>query len=144
MCSNHEVSDKKLYPTFARTFAVDRELTPSVYSLLKYFKWNRLAIVYENVTKWVEMKNYMVKTLREKGVNVTVELAMNQSAVYRPQNHSERYRSLFKKIKAEARSKFIASNLKKTLLLDTFVFFLYACALGLKISWNIRFEAWRR
>lgn len=100
-----------MYPTFARTFAVDRKLSPTLYSLLKYFNWNRLAVVYENVTKWIEMKNYMVKKLREKGVNVTLELAMNQSAFYRPQNHSERYRSLFKQIKTEARSRYIFHKL---------------------------------
>ena len=109
MCSNPEVGDNKLYPTFARTFAVDEKLSPTVYSLLKYFKWNRVAIVYENVTKWIEMKNYMVEKLRGKGVNVTLELAMKQTAVYRPHKHSQRYRNMFKQIKNEARSEFITT-----------------------------------
>ena len=104
MCSNPEVSNKELYPTFARTFAVDTKLTPSVLSLLNYYKWQRVAIVYENVTKWIEMKNSMVKRLQAKGITVALELLMNPSAVYRPQNHSTAYRNIMKKIKKEARS----------------------------------------
>ncbi|EDO33461.1 predicted protein, partial [Nematostella vectensis] len=61
MCSSPEVSNKKLYPTFARTFAVDTVLAPTVLSLLRYFSWKRVAIIYENVTKWIEMKETLIK-----------------------------------------------------------------------------------
>lgn len=105
MCSNPEVSDKKLYPTFARTFAIDTKLTPSLLSLLNYFKWKRVAIIYENVTKWIEMKNQMVKSLEEKDITIALQLMMSPAAVYRPQNHSGMYKDILKRIKSEARSK---------------------------------------
>ncbi|XP_078348931.1 atrial natriuretic peptide receptor 1-like isoform X2 [Oculina patagonica] len=103
MCSNPEVSYKKLYPTFIRTFAIDTKLTPSLLSLLNYFNWKRVAIIYENVTKWIEIKNNMVKQLRAKGITVALELLAHPSALYRPQNHTDFYRDIMKKIKQEAR-----------------------------------------
>jgi len=106
MCSNSEVSYKKLYPTFIRTFAIDTKLTPSLLSLLKYFNWKRVAIIYENVTKWIEMKNNMVKRLRAKGITVSQELLSHPSALYRPPNHTDFFRDIFRKIKQEARSMF--------------------------------------
>lgn len=105
MCSSPEVSDKKLYPTFARTFAIDTKLTPSLLSLLNYFKWKRVAIIYENVTKWIEMKDTIVKRLEEKQITIALQEMMSPSAVFRPQNHSTMYKNILKKIKAEARSK---------------------------------------
>jgi len=111
MCSNPEVSYKKLYPTFIRTFAVDTKLTPSLLSLLKYFNWKRVAIIYENVTKWIEIKNNMVKRLRAKGITVAQELLTHPSALYRPQNHTDNYRSIMRKIKQEARIVVFVSDL---------------------------------
>ena len=106
MCSNPEVSYKKLYPTFIRTFAIDTKLTPSLLSLLKYFNWKRVAIIYENVTKWIEMKNNMVKRLRAKGITVSQELLSHRLGEYRPRNHTDFFRDIFRKIKQEARSTF--------------------------------------
>ncbi|KAK3705160.1 hypothetical protein QZH41_003755 [Actinostola sp. cb2023] len=103
MCNNPEVSNKKRYPTFARTFAIDTKLTPSLLSLLKYFEWKRVAIIYENVTKWIEMKDTITKRLKEKDITIALQLLMSPAAVYRPQNHSEMYKDILKQIKAEAR-----------------------------------------
>ena len=113
MCGNPEVSYKKLYPTFIRTFAIDTKLTPSLLSLLKYFNWKRVAIIYENVTKWIEMKNNMVKRLRAKGITVAQELLTHPSALYRPENHTDNYRSIMRKIKQEARSKYCKEGLRR-------------------------------
>lgn len=111
MCGNPDVSYKELYPTFIRTFAIDTKLTPSLLSLLKYFNWKRVAIIYENVTKWIEMKNNMVKRLRAKGITVAQELLTHPSAYYRPENHTDNYRSILRKIKQEARSKYSKGRL---------------------------------
>ena len=104
MCSNPEVSYKKLYPTFIRTFAIDTKLTPSLLSLLNYYNWKRVAIIYENVTKWIEMKTNMVKGLKANGIIVAQELLTHHTALYRPQNDSDYYRGILRKIKQEARS----------------------------------------
>lgn len=104
MCGNPDVSYKKLYPTFIRTFAVDTKLTPSLLSLLNYFNWKRVAIIYENVTKWIEMKDNLATRLRVKGITVALELLTHHSVLYRPKNHSDNYREIMRKVKEEARS----------------------------------------
>ncbi|XP_067043577.1 atrial natriuretic peptide receptor 1-like isoform X3 [Acropora muricata] len=103
MCSNPEVSYKKLYPTFIRTFAIDTKLTSSLLSLLKYYNWKRVAIIYENVTKWIEIKSNMVRRLRAKGITVALEMLTHPSARYKPENHTDNYRGIMRKIKEEAR-----------------------------------------
>lgn len=108
MCSNPEVSYKKLYPTFIRTFAIDTKLTASLLSLLNHYNWKRVAIIYENVTKWIEIKNNMVRQLRDKGITVALEMLTHPSFHYKPQNHTDSYRGIMKKIKEEARSKYDA------------------------------------
>ena len=113
MCSNPEVSYKKLYPTFIRTFAIDTKLTPSLLSLLNYFNWKRVAIIYENVTKWIEMKTNMVKGLKANGITVAQELLTHHTALYRPQNDSDYYRGILRKIKQEARSMYSSFSLEQ-------------------------------
>ncbi|XP_015762337.1 PREDICTED: speract receptor-like [Acropora digitifera] len=103
MCSNPEVSYKKLYPTFIRTFAIDTKLTSSLLSLLKYYNWKRVAIIYENVTKWIEIKSNMVRRLRAKGITVALEMLTHPSSRYKPENHTDNYRGIMRKIKEEAR-----------------------------------------
>ena len=110
MCSNPEVSYKKLYPTFIRTFAIDTKLTSSLLSLLKYYNWKRVAIIYENVTKWIEIKSNMVRRLRAKGITVALEMLTHPSARYKPENHTDNYRGIMRKIKEEARSKYHAKE----------------------------------
>ncbi|KAK2572039.1 Speract receptor [Acropora cervicornis] len=103
MCSNPEVSYKKLYPTFIRTFAIDTKLTSSLLSLLNHYNWKRVAIIYENVTKWIEIKSNMVRRLRAKGITVALEMLTHPSARYKPENHTDNYRGIMRKIKEEAR-----------------------------------------
>ena len=70
-----------------------------------------MAIVYENVTKWIEMKTNMVKGLKENGITVAQELLTHHTALYRPQNDSDYYRGILRKIKKEARSMYSSFSL---------------------------------
>ena len=45
-----ELSDKSKYPTFARTSVISSEITPTIQELLNYFKWTKVAVIYENST----------------------------------------------------------------------------------------------
>ena len=63
-----------------------------------------MAIIYENVTKWIEMKNNMVKRLRASGITVALELLAHATSQYNPENHTDYYRDIMKKTKQEARS----------------------------------------
>ncbi|XP_067672453.1 receptor-type guanylate cyclase Gyc76C-like isoform X2 [Haliotis asinina] len=44
-CSDYEVSEKALYPTFARTFPPATQVTKSIISLLLHFNWHRYTLV---------------------------------------------------------------------------------------------------
>ena len=45
-CSNYEVSNKALYPTFARTKPHDSRISMSVVSLLQKYNWRKVVFVY--------------------------------------------------------------------------------------------------
>ncbi|XP_041364284.1 guanylate cyclase 32E-like [Gigantopelta aegis] len=47
-CSETEVSDKNLYPTFARTKPTDSQISKNVVSILKMFNWTKVTFVYSS------------------------------------------------------------------------------------------------
>ncbi|XP_059177836.1 speract receptor-like [Physella acuta] len=51
-CTASEVSDKSLYPTFARTKPTDSQISETVVSILQHFKWNRVTFIYNNNTEY--------------------------------------------------------------------------------------------
>uniref|UniRef100_A0A915CXI3 Receptor ligand binding region domain-containing protein n=1 Tax=Ditylenchus dipsaci TaxID=166011 RepID=A0A915CXI3_9BILA len=46
-CKDQTVSDKKRYPTFARTVPAETKITKSLMALLKHFAWRKFTVVYE-------------------------------------------------------------------------------------------------
>ncbi|XP_050390613.1 receptor-type guanylate cyclase Gyc76C [Patella vulgata] len=44
-CADYEVSDKSLYPTFARTYPPASQVTKSIISLLKHFNWRKYTLI---------------------------------------------------------------------------------------------------
>ena len=46
------MSDKKLYPTFARTSPPATQVTKSIIALLRHFNWNKFAMVVGSSAKW--------------------------------------------------------------------------------------------
>ncbi|ELT90006.1 hypothetical protein CAPTEDRAFT_179119 [Capitella teleta] len=53
-CADHRVSDKKLYPTFARTFPPANQVTKSILALLLHFSWRKITLVVGDAqsSKW--------------------------------------------------------------------------------------------
>ena len=51
-CADHRVSDKRLYPTFARTFPPATQVTRSIISLLLHFNWRKFTLVVGTSSKW--------------------------------------------------------------------------------------------
>lgn len=50
-CSDHRVTDKKTYRTFARTLPPSSKVSKSVVALLKEFKWNKIMLVMCHLKK---------------------------------------------------------------------------------------------
>lgn len=47
MCMEKELSDKKIYPTFARTATTAAEVSTAIHVLLKHFKWSKVSVILE-------------------------------------------------------------------------------------------------
>ncbi|CAH1793794.1 unnamed protein product [Owenia fusiformis] len=54
-CADQSVSDKELYPTFARTFPPATQVTKSIIALLLKFNWMRFTIVAGSYPKWQDI-----------------------------------------------------------------------------------------
>ena len=66
------MSNKELYPTFARTNAIHSQVAPSVIELMNYFGWKKVGIVCENNTIWKDTCTFLKKNMESKGVNTTL------------------------------------------------------------------------
>ena len=51
-CLDHKVSDKSLYPTFARTSPPGTQITKSIISLLQHYHWSKFTLVVAKTEKW--------------------------------------------------------------------------------------------
>ena len=75
MCTNEKLSDKTLFPTFARTIPPISRLAPQVHALMKHFKWTRVGIITQNSQRWSEW-NVLVSSLREEDLAVSTVQVM--------------------------------------------------------------------
>ncbi|CAH3039755.1 unnamed protein product [Pocillopora meandrina] len=103
MCSAAELSNKKKFPTFSRTFAVDNQVAPSIISLLKYtYNWTRVAIIVQNTTKWMDLKNYLVEEFEKERIDVAMEYTTVNPVLYE-RKHEAQFRDALKELKSKAR-----------------------------------------
>ncbi|XP_068761985.1 atrial natriuretic peptide receptor 1-like [Montipora capricornis] len=105
MCSAAELSDKKRFPTFGRTFSVDTQAAPSVISLLKYtYNWTIVAVICQNATTWTKLKNHLLEEFVANGINVTRQFLTASPALYVGNlRYSEDFRKALRDIKTKAR-----------------------------------------
>ena len=55
MCMERELSDKKIYPTFARTAATGVKISTAIHVLLKHFKWTKVSVILEESTHYKQI-----------------------------------------------------------------------------------------
>ena len=109
MCSAAELSDKNEFPTFGRTFSVDSRIGPSIISLLKNtYKWTRIAIVYQNITRWTSLTEYLQEEFEKNGITVAMKFKVANVPTYKPEAEEDLRKALIK-IKQTARSKYMTS-----------------------------------
>ncbi|PFX31871.1 Atrial natriuretic peptide receptor 1 [Stylophora pistillata] len=108
-CNEDVVSDKSLYPTFARTRPPNSQLSKSILAVLRKFSWARVAIIYCDGScfsqqRWDKTKEDMKTYFEENDIEVTYEVQM-------PQEHQqERFDQVLEEIKVKARIVVIAAN----------------------------------
>ena len=107
MCSAAELSDKNEFPTFGRTFSVDSRIGPSIISLLKNtYEWTRIAIIYQNVTKWTSLTEHLQEEFEKNGITVAMKFKALNVPNYNLEAEEEFKQALIK-IKQTARSKYM-------------------------------------
>ena len=109
MCSAVELSDKNEFPTFGRTFPVDSRIGPSIISLLtNTYKWTRIAIIYQNITRWTSLTEYLEEEFEKNGITVAMKFKTANVPSYDLEAEEE-FRKALIKIKQTARSKYMTS-----------------------------------
>ena len=105
MCTSNAVSDKQLYPTFARTIFGDNSLGPSVLAIMEYFKWNLVGIISEDDEGWGLRGNFIASFLKSQGKTVALHEKVKYNWVYNAEENGAHYQEVLQRMKTEARSK---------------------------------------
>ncbi|XP_065672659.1 atrial natriuretic peptide receptor 1 isoform X4 [Hydra vulgaris] len=73
-CTSQDLSEKKLYPTFARTVMEARSSPITFYEkfalLMSEFRWKRITLIVSQKAAWVSLKQVVYEKLTEKGNTV--------------------------------------------------------------------------
>lgn len=107
MCTSNEVSDKELYPTFARTIFGDNSIGPSVLALMDYFKWDRVGIISEDDEGWELRGDFMASYLKSQGKTVALHEKVKYYWLYSEKDHGGQYQEVLRRMKTKARSKYL-------------------------------------
>ena len=110
MCTSEQVSDKVLYPTFARTNPADKNLGPSVLAVLKQFDWDVVGIISETMYKgtgmeWERRAKGLEAYLKSNGITVAAHEKIVFNLVYFVDIHGPRLKSILKSMMSKTRSK---------------------------------------
>ena len=107
LCTSDEVSNKELYPTFARTIFDDNSIAPSVLAILNHFNWNLVGIISENDQSWERRGDFLDSFLKSEGKTVSMHGKVQYGLLYlRSSEFSEHYEEVMRQMKDKARSEF--------------------------------------
>ena len=85
MCNDPMLGLKKdLYATFSRTnIQVEvRKMSRGLIKLLRKFNWTEVAILYENRTRYIRMKDGVVDEFKKNGITVLLEKTLLDDKCY--------------------------------------------------------------
>ncbi|KAK3705209.1 hypothetical protein QZH41_014003, partial [Actinostola sp. cb2023] len=103
MCTSDDVSNKELYPTFARTIPADGAIGPSIVAMLDYFKWGLVGIFSEEGKSWAKRGQFIYDYLQQRGKKISIHEKAPPELVYSPEKHADRLKKSLKKITKYAR-----------------------------------------
>ena len=104
MCTSNAVSDKELYPTFARTIFGDNSIGPSVLAILEHFKWGRVGIISEDEENWELRGDFMASYLKSQGKTVALHEKVKYNWLYTVKDDGGHYQDVLRNMKTKARS----------------------------------------
>jgi hypothetical protein len=79
-------------------------MTNGVLEIFKNFKWNRAAIMWENIPLWTKHKDTLVELLKENNISVSSTKSFISINKYTPKKHVEMFRNALEVLKGKARS----------------------------------------
>ena len=82
MCVGDRLSDKKTYPTFARTISPYGRIGPPVLRVLEHFNWTWVGIITEESTGWSERGSAIQRFLTENNVTVRIQRSVPSRNTY--------------------------------------------------------------
>ncbi|XP_064634710.1 guanylate cyclase 32E-like isoform X2 [Lineus longissimus] len=65
-CSDHSLSDKTLFPTFARTLVPTSKVWKSIIATIKYFKWKKFTPISYDDRKWKMTADKLIELSRKE------------------------------------------------------------------------------
>ena len=120
MCNDplSSVLEKDFYATYAQTYiqVEVHKLSRGLIKLLREFNWTQVAILYENRTSYVRMKDVMVEQFKANHIEVRLQKELLDEKCYsrllygrecewsNVKNVSVYMENMFKELKEEARS----------------------------------------
>ena len=104
MCTNDKLSDKTLFPTFARTIPPISRLAPPVHALMKHFNWTHVGIITQGSQQWTQW-NVFVSSLRKEGVTVNVVQTMKDGVHYNNSGLSHDFQNMLQEASRLSRGK---------------------------------------
>lgn len=103
MCIEKELSDKRKYPTFARTAVTGYELIFTVNGLLSYYKWKKVSVISHDLFPYKKLFGEFSDSY--KGEIVSVHMIAGASH-YNYSKHNNLTLSYLREISNKSKSKF--------------------------------------
>lgn len=69
-CRDQKVSNKKIYPTFARTIPPSKMVCKSLVALLQHFKWNKFVLIVSNSTMDLQAEESLKLLIRNRSIEI--------------------------------------------------------------------------
>ena len=80
-CGSEEFSDKKSFPTFARTVGVYSKSGDIIVSLMKWYKWDRIAILTSTSFLWASITDGVRTDVEKNGMKISFYQNFNEETV---------------------------------------------------------------
>ena len=106
LCTSSEVSNKTLYPTFARTVFDPGNTAVEVLEILKKFNWVHVAVITEDIPVWTKRRDSLVKSLQENNITITYKGSVPARVSYKYSRHSILFKERLKDVQGKARSRY--------------------------------------
>ena len=73
MCLDPQLANKTIFPTFARTAAMYKQLTPTLIALFEYFNWKRAAVFIERTALDENAAEYVVEKMKSNNITIAIK-----------------------------------------------------------------------